>query len=94
MDHFALALTSIMLSLDLDVIIGGKLARYLHDDLDLLRKKIQRHPVLRKEEPRIRLDDIENNTLAVGAALIFVDRFLSGRMPEELDRMEAGAGEA
>lgn len=79
LDHFALALTSIMLSLDLDVIIGGKLARYLNDDLPLLRKKIQLHPVLHNEEPRIRLDDIENNTLAVGAALIFVDRFLSGR---------------
>lgn len=78
LDRFAMALSSILLSLDLDVIIGGKVVRYLSDDLPLLWQKVQRHPVLKNEAPRIRLDDIEENTLAVGAALIFVARFING----------------
>lgn len=80
LNYFTLAMRSILLSLDLDIIIGGRIAQYLGDDVPVLLEKIQEHPALRNERPRIRLDDITENALAVGAALIFVDRFLTGRL--------------
>lgn len=77
----AQALRGIILSLDLDVIIGGKLVRYLRQDLDRLQNYIREVPVLRNDPPRVRLDDIEENTQAVGAALIFVGRLFAGKLP-------------
>ena len=66
--------------MDLDIIIGGKLARYLRDDLPLLKAKMRRHPVLSNEEAKVSIDDTYSNALAVGAALIFVSKFLNGDM--------------
>lgn len=80
LDYFAQALDTILLSMDLDIIIGGKLARYLRDDLPLLKEKMRRHPVLSNEEAKVSIDDTYSNALAVGAALIFVSKFLNGDM--------------
>lgn len=81
LSHLAQALRTVILSLDLDVIIGGKLARYLRKDLDRLQDSIREVPVLRSDPPRVRLDDIEENTQAVGAALLFVGRLFAGKLP-------------
>lgn len=90
---FARALSIILLSMDVDIIIGGKLARYLRSALGALQEKIQEHPVLRNERFNIRLDDIKENTLAVGAALIFVRKFLDGKIPFDLAESEEGERE-
>lgn len=84
---FARALSIIILSMDLDVIIGGKLARYMRGELEMLEEKVREHPVLRNEQFSIRLDNIEENGLAVGAALIFVRKFLEGKI--SLDSTES-----
>lgn len=80
LDYLAQALDTIALGLDLDIIIGGKLARYLPPYMEELRGKMQKHPSLFEDIPLVRLDDINENALAIGAALIFVDRLLSGRI--------------
>lgn len=87
MTSFARALSIIILSMDLDVIIGGKLARYMRGELEMLEEKVREHPVLRNEQFSIRLDNIEENGLAVGAALIFVRKFLEGKI--SLDSTES-----
>ena len=65
----------------MDIIIGGKIARYLKEYLPLLEKKVVSHPSLQGDGNFLKVDDIEGNSLAIGAALIFVDRLLSGKLP-------------
>ena len=79
--YFAQALGNIRLALDMDIIIGGKIARYLKKYLPLLEKKVVSHPSLQGDGNFLKVDDIEGNSLAIGAALIFVDRLLSGKLP-------------
>lgn len=78
LNNFALALKTIILSLDLNVVIGGKLAPYLENYLDVLRAKVQRHPALKTKIPNIMIDQLDGNAIAVGAAMIFVSRLVSG----------------
>jgi predicted NBD/HSP70 family sugar kinase len=80
LNYFAQALDNLALSLDLDIIIGGKIIRYLPPYMDDLRQKMQKVPSLFENMPLVRMDDVDENSLAIGASLIFVDRLLSGRI--------------
>ena len=76
--YFARALVNIRLSFDLNIIIGGKLAGYLDSRLEELYRKIFSHPTMADEGKFMELDTIEESAQAVGAALIYVEKLLSG----------------
>ena len=69
---------NIRLSFDLNIIIGGKLAGYLDSRLEELYRKIFSHPTMADEGKFMELDTIEESAQAVGAALIYVEKLLSG----------------
>lgn len=77
--YFAQALSNIKLSLDMNIIIGGKLAPYLKPYLPDLNRKINEYPALHESHKFISLDDSGENAQAIGAALMFTDDLLSGR---------------
>lgn len=81
LDYFAQAVGNIRLALDMDIIIGGKIAHYLKEYLPVLEQKVVSHPSLQGDGGFLKIDDISGNSLAIGAALIFVDRMLSGKLP-------------
>ena len=78
--YFAQAVGNIRLALDMDIIIGGKIAHYLKEYLPVLEQKVVSHPSLQGDGGFLKIDDIPGNSLAIGAALIFVDRMLSGKL--------------
>ena len=46
----------------------------------MLEQKVVSHPSLQGDGGFLKIDDIPGNSLAIGAALIFVDRMLSGKL--------------
>ena len=76
--YFAQALANIRLGLDMNIIVGGKIARYLKQYLPMLIEKIKRYPSLKDDTDFLSLDSSDGNAMAIGAALVFVDRLLTG----------------
>ncbi len=83
LDSFALALKNIILSFDLNVVIGGKLAPYIKEYIDVLKQKILKYSALIANTPQIMTDDFDGNTIAVGAAMIYVSKLISGEIDFE-----------
>ena len=80
LNKFALALKNIILSFDLNIIIGGKLAPYLCEYTDDLKKRILKYSALTSNIPQIMTDNFKGNTIAVGAAMIYVSKLVSGEI--------------
>ena len=79
--YFADGLSTVSMSFDIDIVIGGPLAVYLEPWLDTIISKMQSRPTLNGENISIHLDTKSESPMAEGVALMIVAKFLN----DELD---------
>ena len=78
LDHLSLALGSMHMLLDCDIILGGNIACYLTvEDTRRLQKQIRRQSVFSPVSDFIRVGHTEVDVFSCGAALPYIRRFLA-----------------
>lgn len=78
--YFADGLSTVRMSFDIDIVIGGPLAVYLNPWLNTIISKMQSHPTLRDENISIYLDAQSKSPMAEGVALMIVAKFLNNEL--------------
>ncbi|MCI8525362.1 MAG: ROK family transcriptional regulator [Oscillospiraceae bacterium] len=74
--YLAIAINNIRLMYDCDVILGGSVARYIGRYVPELNRRLAQRDSFHRAGTYIRACRYDSESSAVGAALIFVDRFI------------------
>ena len=75
-NHLTDGLAIIRISLDCDIVLGGMLAAYLEDQLELIRQEVCQKTLFDEDGSFLTLDCFKSHSACVGAALHDVNRFL------------------
>ena len=75
--HLTDGLAIIRMSMDCDIVLGGMLAAYLEDQLDLIRQEVCQKTLFDGDGTFLTLDRFKSHSACVGAALHDVNRFLN-----------------
>ena len=76
LDHLALAVNTLRVCYDCDVILGGNVGSYLSKYIDILKEKTTRLNPFEENSDYIRVCQFKSFASAVGAALHFVQEFI------------------
>ena len=74
--HLAVAINSIRMTLDCEVVIGGFLSEYLHPYLDVLRGYVQVLDAFSVNADYVQLSRLPRHITPLGAALYFIRNFV------------------
>ena len=74
--HLAVAIHSIHMSLDCDVVLGGFLSEYLTPYLDTLRGYVRAHDAFSENADYVQLSRLRRHITPLGAALYFIRAFV------------------
>ena len=74
--HLTDGLAIIRMSMDCDIVLGGMLAAYLEDQLELIRQEVCQKTLFDGDGSFLTLDCFKSHSACVGAALHDVNRFL------------------
>ena len=77
LDHLALAIHNLIMAFDYDLIIGGYLGQYIDDYMEELGEKIRKLDPYLKDMSFLKPAVYKYEASAVGAALIFIEKFVS-----------------
>lgn len=78
LSYLAFTIDNLHMLLTCDVILGGKIAKYLTtDDIKILHKKIHKRSAFPSSDPYIRISKNNNLPLCVGAAIPLVNKYLN-----------------
>ncbi len=76
--HLAIAVNSIHLTLDCDVILGGFFSEYLQPYLPILRRYVLSGNPFEDDADFVQLSSLRRHITPLGAALFFIREFISG----------------
>lgn len=74
--HLTDGLAIIRMGMDCDIVLGGMLAAYLEDQLDLIRQEVCQKTLFDEDGAFLTLDRFKSHSACVGTALHDVNRFL------------------
>ena len=76
-NHLTDGLAIIRMGMDCDIVLGGMLAAYLEDHLDLIRQEVCQKTLFDEHGQFLTLDCFKSHSACVGTAIHYVERFLS-----------------
>ena len=76
MENLAIAVNSLRMCFDCDIILGGNVGAYMSDYLDDFRKKAVKLNPFEKDGSYIQVCHYRTSASAVGAAIYYIDEFL------------------
>ena len=74
--HLAVAINSIRMALDCDIVLGGFLSEYLHPYLGVLRGYVQALDAFSENADYVQLSRLPRHITPLGAALYFIREFI------------------
>jgi len=78
LSYLAFTIDNLHMILTCDVILGGKIAKYLtQDDIKILHKKLHKRSAFPNSDKYIRISKNNNLPLCVGAAIPLVNKYLN-----------------
>jgi len=80
LDKLAIVMNNLRMIFDCDVVIGGEISRYFADYLDTLRERVRARHLFGRESDYVKLCSYIYEGPAKGAALYYIDMFISGRI--------------
>ena len=75
MENLAIAVNSLRMCFDCDIILGGNVGAYMSDYLDDFRKKAVKLNPFEKDGSYIQVCHYRTSASAVGAAIYYIDEF-------------------
>lgn len=77
LDKLAIVMNNLRMIFDCDVVIGGEISRYFADYLDTLRERVRARHLFGRESDYVKLCSYIYEGPAKGAALYYIDMFIS-----------------
>lgn len=76
LDDLAIGITNIYAALDCEIVLGGKLSRFMEENFDALDKRLRLLDPTYQEKPYLAICRYYDHSNGIGAALYFVDQFI------------------